>query len=51
MRKLSALIEDEELRKRLGEEGRRTVEERYSIKVNGPELKAVLEKAHESRKN
>ncbi len=40
--KLSKLIEDYELRKSLGAEARKTVEERYSIKVNAPTYIDIL---------
>lgn len=40
---LGRLISDGALRKRLGTEARRTVEERYSLGVNAPRLAAVLE--------
>jgi glycosyltransferase involved in cell wall biosynthesis len=39
---LSALIEDRELRTKLGREGRRTVEEGYSYEVTTPKLAQVL---------
>jgi glycosyltransferase involved in cell wall biosynthesis len=42
--KLSQLIENEALRQRFGSMGRKTVEERYSLKVNGPKLLEVLQK-------
>lgn len=45
IQKLSWLIEDGSLRHRLGSNGRRTVEERYSLEVNAPKLKRVLEQA------
>lgn len=44
--KLSYLIEDEPLRKKLGKQGRQTVEERYSVRVNAPKLKNVLENVY-----
>jgi glycosyltransferase involved in cell wall biosynthesis len=44
--KLSALIEDKELRKKFGQAGRKTLENRYSTEVNAPLLKAVLEKVY-----
>lgn len=40
--KLSLLIEDAALRQRLGAAGRRTVEERYSLKVQAPKLLDIL---------
>jgi glycosyltransferase involved in cell wall biosynthesis len=40
--KLDRLLGDHELRQRFGEAGRRTVEERYSVEVNGPKLGAAL---------
>jgi len=42
--KLSLLIEDETLRKRLGAAGRATVEKNFSLKENAPKLKSILEK-------
>lgn len=45
--KLSQLIENETLRHRLGFMGRKTVEERYSVKVNGPKLLEILQKVNE----
>jgi glycosyltransferase involved in cell wall biosynthesis len=42
---LARLIEDPALRRRMGEEARRTVIERYSQDVNAPRLWAVLEGA------
>jgi glycosyltransferase involved in cell wall biosynthesis len=40
--KLGRLLTDPELRRRFGEAGRRTVEERYSLRVNAPRLAATL---------
>jgi len=42
IKKLSKLIGNEALRQRLGSMGRMTVEERYSVKVNGPKLLEIL---------
>lgn len=42
VQKLTLLIEDRELRKRIGFSGRVTVEERYSVKVNAPKLLSKL---------
>ncbi|MDO9464614.1 MAG: glycosyltransferase family 4 protein [bacterium] len=44
--KLSLLIEDPTLRQKMGKEGRNTVENFYSLKVNTSKLKAVLEKVY-----
>lgn len=43
--KLSLLIEDQNLRIKLGQAGRVTVEDEFSLKVNAPRLKQVLEEA------
>ncbi|MBT9138962.1 MAG: N-acetyl-alpha-D-glucosaminyl L-malate synthase [Syntrophomonadaceae bacterium] len=40
--KLSLLIEDKTLRRRLGAAGRRTVEKDFSLKENAPKLKSIL---------
>jgi len=47
MDKMSQLIEDETLRERLAFMGRKTVEEKYSIKVNAPKLLEILYKVNE----
>lgn len=44
--KLSLLIEDEELCKKLGKRGREKVEKYYSLKVIAPRLKTILEKVY-----
>jgi len=44
--KMSQLIEDEALRERLAFMGRKTVEERYSVKVNGPKLLQILNRVN-----
>lgn len=46
--KLSLLIEDSDLRKKLGEAGRLTVEEKYSLRINAPKLKEVIESVYYS---
>lgn len=46
MEKLSQLIENETLRQRFGLQGRKTVEERYSVKVNGSKLLEILHKVN-----
>jgi hypothetical protein len=48
LEKLGALIDDAELRARLGGEGRRTIERRYSTAVNAPRLLAILRGAVDS---
>ena len=40
--KLSLLISSPELRKRIGVEGRRIVEEKYSLRVNAPKFLDIL---------
>jgi glycosyltransferase involved in cell wall biosynthesis len=40
--KLSALIGDANLRRRIGAAGRRTIQARYSLQVNGPRVAAVI---------
>src|SRR5262249_10552953 len=40
--KLQRLIADDDLRRRIGEAGRRTIEERYSLAVNAPRLASLL---------
>jgi glycosyltransferase involved in cell wall biosynthesis len=40
--KLSALIGDANLRRRMGAAGRRTIEARYSLQVHGPRVAAVI---------
>ena len=44
--KLSQLIENETLRERFGFMGRKTVEERYSVKINAPKLLEILQKVN-----
>jgi len=43
--KLNLLIENPDLRRKLGQSGRKTVEEEYSLSVNAPKLKQIIEKA------
>src|SRR3989338_7001780 len=47
--KLSLLIKVPELRNRIGIAARKTVEERYSVKVNAPKYLEVLKKVYEER--
>jgi len=47
--KLSKLIEDPELRKRMGLAGRKTVIEKYSVKVNAPKLLEILQNAYNEK--
>lgn len=47
--KLSLLIENPELRRRLGMAGRETVEEKYSLKVNAPKYLEIFKKVYEER--
>ena len=44
--KLSLLIENSALRKKIGLAGRKTVEEKYSVHVNLPRFLNVLESVH-----
>lgn len=44
--KLSLLVRDAELRKRLGDAGRKTVIDRYSLKANAPKYLDILKKAY-----
>jgi len=48
LEKLRLLIENPDLRKKLGQAGREAVEEKYSLKVNAPKLKYVVEEAGEA---
>lgn len=47
--KLSILIENSDLRRTLGSAGRKTVEERYSVKVNAPKFLAVLQSVYNEK--
>lgn len=47
--KLSLLIKDPELRRRLGAAGRKRIEEKYSLKVNAPKYLEVFKKVYEKR--
>lgn len=47
--KLSLLIENPDLRRRLGMAGRKTVEERYSVKINAPKYIEILKNVYEER--
>jgi glycosyltransferase involved in cell wall biosynthesis len=40
--KLAALMADSDLRRRIGSAGRRTIQERYSLQVNGPRVASVI---------
>ena len=42
--KISKLIEDSNLRKNIGLEGRKTIEESFSLKVNFPKYLEILRK-------
>jgi len=44
--KLSQLIENEVLRERFGFMGRKTIEERYSVKINAPKLLEILHRVN-----
>ncbi len=47
--KISLLIEDADLRRRIGLEGRKTVEERFSVKANASKYIEVVEKVYNDR--
>lgn len=47
MSKLSLLIEDCQLRKRIGLAGRAIVEERYSVKVNAPKFLEIIQMVYQ----
>ncbi|UCB56958.1 MAG: glycosyltransferase family 4 protein [Candidatus Omnitrophota bacterium] len=49
LKKLSILIENAQLRRDLGVEGRRTVEERYSVKGNAPKFLEILQNVYDKR--
>lgn len=44
-RKLAALLDDADLRRRIGAAARRTIQERYSLHVNAPRVATVLNQA------
>ena len=44
--KLSRLIEDPGLRRKMGIRGRESIADRYSLRVNAPKLQAVLERVY-----
>jgi len=48
--KLSLLIKNPELRKKIGLAGRMTVEDRYSIKMNAPKFLEVLQRVYSQNK-
>ena len=48
--KISRLIENPDLRKRIGLAGRKTIEERYSVHKNAPTYLNIINKVYEDRK-
>lgn len=46
VKKLSDLMEDEALRKKIGLEGRKTVEEKFSMQVNAPKYLEIINKVY-----
>lgn len=50
VKKLELLIRDSELRKKVGLEARKTVEQVYSVEINAPKLIRVFNQVHNSRK-
>lgn len=49
LNKPSLLIENPELRHRIGVSERKTVEERYSVKINAPKYLEIFRKVYEER--
>lgn len=47
--KLSNLIEDESLRRRIGGSGKKAADEKYSIKANMPKFLSVIQKVYKER--
>jgi len=47
--KLSTLIEDSQLRARMGEAGRRVVEDLYSVSVNAPKLLTIIKRVYDEQ--
>lgn len=47
--KLASLIENAELRKKIGLAGRRTVEKNYSLKINAPRFLEVIQKVYNKK--
>jgi glycosyltransferase involved in cell wall biosynthesis len=47
--KLSRLIEDKDLRSRMGALGRKTIEEKYSVKVNAPKFLDVIKQVYQGK--
>lgn len=47
--KLGLLIEDPILRQKIGLAGRKTVEQKYSVKVNAPKFLEIIEQVYETR--
>lgn len=47
--KLSLLLSDEDLRARFAKEGRRTVEDRYSAKVQAPRVAEILQRVRQGK--
>jgi glycosyltransferase involved in cell wall biosynthesis len=47
--KLSLLIKNPELRRKIGLAGRKTVEQRYSVKVNAPKFIDIIQKVYSER--
>ena len=48
--KLSSLIEDPGLRRKMGLAARKTVEEKYSVKVNAPKFLKVIKEVYSQNK-
>ncbi|MBM3252135.1 MAG: glycosyltransferase family 4 protein, partial [Candidatus Omnitrophica bacterium] len=50
LEKLSLLIKDYDLRKNIGLAGRKTIEEKYSLRVNAPRFLEVMQRVYDRRK-
>ena len=47
--RIALLIEDPQLRERIGFTGRKTVEEKYSVKVNASKFLSVIQRVYDER--
>jgi len=47
--RIEKLINDPQLRRRIGEAGRQTVEQKYSLRISAPRIYEIIQKTHEGR--